>query len=136
MNSDISEQAKAALADVAKRKARERLRQDGSDSSDAVRRRVMVLAHERGLPPTDVAPLLRKRISTASIGPFCEKYGVSYDWLLCGDLAGLQRMKQQERDTAEQRRKETAEICALYAELDPGGKQVFTAYLLQLAKKR
>jgi hypothetical protein len=132
---DPSEQAKAVVAAGAKRKAREGLRQDGSDSSDAVRRRVMILAHERGLPPADVAPLLRKRISTLSIAPFCKKHGVSYYWLLCGDLAGLQRMKQQQ-DTAEQRRKETAEICAIYAELDPGGKQVFTAYLLQLAKKR
>jgi len=23
---------------------------------------------------------------------FCKKHEVSYDWLLCGDLAGLQRM--------------------------------------------
>jgi flagellar biosynthesis chaperone FliJ len=29
-----------------------------------------------------------------SVKAFCEKYKVSYDWLLCGDLQGLQRMTQ------------------------------------------
>jgi hypothetical protein len=28
---------------------------------------------------------------------FCEKHKVSFDWLLCGDLKGLQRMMQPRR---------------------------------------
>jgi hypothetical protein len=33
-----------------------------------------------------------KRPSTLAVIAFCKKYKVSYDWLLRGDLKGLQRM--------------------------------------------
>jgi hypothetical protein len=35
-----------------------------------------------------------KRINTGDIMVFCKKHKVSYDWLLCGDLKGLQSMTQ------------------------------------------
>ena len=70
----------------------DRLKRDGCQSSDAVRRRVLALAAERNLQPADYAKLLHKRISAAPAVDFCEKHKVSLDWLLCGDLQGLQRM--------------------------------------------
>ena len=36
--------------------------------------------------------LMYKRPSTRDVMVFCEKHKVSFDWLLCGDLKGLQRM--------------------------------------------
>jgi hypothetical protein len=36
--------------------------------------------------------VMHKRPSTHSVMVFCEKYKVSFDWILCGDLTGLQRM--------------------------------------------
>jgi hypothetical protein len=51
---------------------------------------VRALAHERNIPPGDYAKLTYKRPNIRDIGVFCEKHNVSYDWLLCGELAGLQ----------------------------------------------
>jgi hypothetical protein len=36
-----------------------------------------------------------KRVSTRDVMVFCAKHKVSYDWLLAGDLKGLQRMTQE-----------------------------------------
>ncbi len=36
-----------------------------------------------------------KRPSTGDIMAFCKKHKVSFDWLLAGDLKGLQRMTQE-----------------------------------------
>jgi hypothetical protein len=86
MNSDISEEAKRAIANGARRRAADRLERDGCHSPDAARRRVLALAAERNLAPAEYAKLLHKRIGTANAVDFCEKYKVSLDWLLCGDL--------------------------------------------------
>ena len=88
MTRDISEEAKRAIADGARRRARDRLDRDGCHSTDAVRRRVLALAAERNLAPADDAKLLHKRISMSVAVDFCEKHKVSVDWLLCGDLQG------------------------------------------------
>jgi hypothetical protein len=96
MNSDISEEAKRAIADGARRRAADRLDRDGRHSPDAVRRRVLALAAERNLAPADYAKLLHKRISSSAAVDFCDKHKVSLDWLLSGDLQGLQRMTKEE----------------------------------------
>lgn len=100
MREEISEDAKQALANRARLKALDRLRQDGAQSTAAVQRRVRALAQERNIPAADIHKLMYKRISTRDIGVFCKKYQVSYDWLLGGDLQGLQRMTQRHRAEA------------------------------------
>ena len=93
MNDEISEQAKKALADLPRRHALQRLERDGATSRPAMQRRILALAAERSIPPADYAKLMHKRVNDRAIHVFCKKYKVSYDWLLCGDLKGLQRMK-------------------------------------------
>src|SRR5277367_422510 len=93
MNNEISEEAKRALADNARRKAIDRLERDGAHSNAAVQRRVLALAAERNIPPAEYAKLMHKRIGTEAVLAFCKKYNISIDWLMCGDLKGLQRMK-------------------------------------------
>jgi hypothetical protein len=68
----------------------DRLEKDGAHSTAALQRRVQALAHERNIPPVDFAKLMYKRVRTLDVGVFCEKHNVSYDWLLGGDLVGLQ----------------------------------------------
>jgi hypothetical protein len=92
MSNEISEEAKKSLADVARRKAFERLEKDGAHSTAAMQRRVRALAQERNIPAADFHKLMYKRPSTPACMEFCEKHKVSYDWLLAGDLKGLQRM--------------------------------------------
>jgi hypothetical protein len=76
---------------------RYRLKQDGAHSNEALQRRVRALAHERNIPPADYAKLMYKRISTRDFLVFCEKHKVNCDWLLLGDLAGLQRMTRERK---------------------------------------
>ena len=100
MNNEISEEAKKSLAKLASRKAFDRLEKDGAHSTAALQRRVRALAHERNIPPADYAKLMYKRPNVRDIGVFCEKHKVSYDWILGGDLAGLQRMTREHKDQA------------------------------------
>ena len=78
--SDISQEAKTALANLARQKAADRLRRDGAFLMDAVRRRVRAFAQERNLQPADYAKLMYKRMSTKAFMAFCEKHKVSADW--------------------------------------------------------
>ncbi len=75
-------------------KARARLVHDGAGLNAAMRRRLQALVTERNLPPAEYAKLLHKRIMMESIDEFSSKHNVSLDWLMYGDLKGLQRMKQ------------------------------------------
>jgi hypothetical protein len=117
---EISEEAKQALANVAQRKAGDRLRRDGCSTDAAMQRRVLSLAAERNLPPADYAKLMHKRVAGKSIHEFCSNHDVSLDWLMYGDLKGLQRMKQwakEKRDrTADEQR---GEITRLLLALPP-----------------
>ena len=70
----------------------ERLRRDGACSTQAVQRRVLAIAEERKIPPTDYRWMMFKRISTLDVMEFGTKYNISFDWLLCGDLKGLHLM--------------------------------------------
>ena len=111
---DISEEAKQALANVAQRKANNRLLRDGCGTDAAMQRRVLALAAERNLPPADYAKLMHKRVMDKPIHEFCSKHDVSLDWLMYGDLKGLQRMKQwakEKRDrTADEQRGEVTRL--------------------------
>jgi hypothetical protein len=69
----ISQEAKQALADNARRKAIDRLERGGAHSTAAVQRRVGALAKERNIPPTDYAKLVHKRLLTQNIMEFCKK---------------------------------------------------------------
>jgi hypothetical protein len=121
---EISHEAKTALANAARRKAADRLERDGAHSMDAIRRRVRAIAQERNLQPADIAKLMHKRISTPHVVAFCEKHKISMDWLLCGDLKGLQRMtceaKAQQAETMEAQRQEIVRLfLTLPARLQP-----------------
>ena len=133
MNNEISEEAKKALADNARRKAVDRLQLDGCCSSDALRRRVRALALERNIPPTDLAKLMHKRVNDRAIHVFCKKYKVSYDWLLCGDLRGLQRMAQNAfADRPEISEAERKEVVSLYCALSPRHQVVALGVMREL----
>src|SRR5579863_4930865 len=95
MDDEISQEAKQALADLPRRKALHRLERDGAQSRPAMQRRILTLAAERSIPPADFHKLMYKRPSTGPVIDFCKKHNVSFDWLMCGDLRGLQRMTQQ-----------------------------------------
>jgi hypothetical protein len=99
MTNEISEEAKRAIAENRRRKAFDRLERDGAHSTAALQRRVRALAEERNIPTADIHKLMYTRIRTPDVMVFCEKYKVSYDWLLSGDLRGLQRMTQEAKAT-------------------------------------
>jgi hypothetical protein len=130
MNMDISEEAKQAIANGQLIRARNRLRRDGCSSADAFRHRVLVLAAERDLPPAEYAKLLRKRCPMGPIGKFCKKHDVSLDWLMDGDLKGLQRMKNWERQgntmTADER---WAEIIRKFRALTPSNQKIISEWI-------
>jgi hypothetical protein len=100
MNNEISEEAKRTLADLPRRKALQRLERDGATSRPAMQRRILALAAERSIPPADFHKLMYKRINTRDVMAFCEKHKISFDWLLCGDLKGLQRMTEEAKGTS------------------------------------
>jgi hypothetical protein len=130
MNQDISEEAKKALAENARRRAADRLDRDGRRSIDAVQRRVRALATERNLAPAEYAKLLHKRVSAAHAVDFCDKHKVSIDWLLSGDLQGLQRMMQEAR--AEPRVEQSdayRDLLEAFGKLDPAGRRAIVSYL-------
>jgi hypothetical protein len=130
MNSDISEEAKKAIEDGARRRAADRLKRDGCQSMDAVRRRVLALAAERNLAPSDYAKLLHKRISAAHAVDFSEKHGVSMDWLLSGDLQGRRRMAQEAKaPPSAESNQAYRDLLEAFGKLDPAGKRAIVSYL-------
>jgi hypothetical protein len=67
-----------------------RLQTDGSCKPENVRRRLQWLAYERQIPEKDLPKVQCN--PTDELFDFAEKYHISLDWLLCGDLKGLHRM--------------------------------------------
>jgi hypothetical protein len=59
---------------------------------DDIRARMRLFMAERHAPEAEIASWLKGRLTTPRIHDFGEKYPVSYDWLLSGDLKGLLRM--------------------------------------------
>ena len=130
MSTDISEEAKQAIAHGQLIRARNRLRRDGCSSNDAFRRRVLLLAAERDFPPAEYAKLLRKQRTMKPLQAFCEKHHVSLDWLMDGSLQGLQRMKQWAKKnhgmTADERR---AEIIRKLLALTPSNQKIIFEWI-------
>ena len=126
MNMDISEEAKQALANRQLVIARGRLRKDGCSSGAAMRRRVLLLAAERNLPPTEYAKLFHKRVITGSILDFCKKHDVSLDWLMYGDLKGLQRMKRWAKEDPDV---QTARILRKFHALKPSYQKIILDWI-------
>jgi len=137
MRDDISQEALIALARVRHQKARERLRRDGGESLPAMQRRIQALAAERSIPPADYRKLMYKRVSTRDVMVFGKKYRVNFDWLLCGDLKGLQQMKQEAKPEFRPRTGlPTKEFVALYSPLPLEQKQMITAFLKELVDRK
>jgi hypothetical protein len=98
-----------------------------------MQRRIQAFATERGIPPADYAKLMYKRISTAAFMAFCEKYKVSADWLLCGDLKGLQRMTREAKAEPRFRVGMTSdEFTQAFSRLSPELQQIISATLRRL----
>ena len=70
--------------------AKARLDADGCSGHDAIRRRILWVAHERKLPPSEIERAIRGK--DAYLVQFIERHNLSFDWLLLGDLKGLLRM--------------------------------------------
>jgi hypothetical protein len=102
-----------------------------------LRRRVRALAEERSLPPAEIHKLMYKRINTRDVMLFCEKHKVSFDWLLCGDLRGLQRMTRQAKAAPPQEMPEAQrkQVMALFAALHPRMQAVALGCLEHLLAK-
>jgi hypothetical protein len=115
--------------------ARDRLRNDGCSSDAAFQRRVLALAVERNLPPAEYAKLLHKRVPMPPIVAFCKKHDVSLDWLMDGDLKGLQRMKAWKKAgmTPDEQR---AEILRLFFALAPDTQRLAIQMLRELTGGR
>ena len=58
-------------------------------NKDDIRDRVRLIAAERNIPASEIKWI--GRLKTYDGVRFAEKYDVSLDWLLCGDLKGLLR---------------------------------------------
>ena len=121
-----SEEAKEALANAQLIRARKRLRKDGCSSDAAMRRRVLLLAAERNLPPAEYAKLMRKGRSMKPILEFCKKHDVSLDWLMDGDLKGLQRMKKWAKEDPDEQR---ARILRKFHALKPSYQKIILDWI-------
>jgi hypothetical protein len=136
MDDEISDKAKKSLADAARQRAFRRLECDGANSTAALQRRVRALAEERNIPTADLHKLMYKKPSTHTVMVFCEKYKVSYDWILCGDLQGLRRMTQAKAlpppEMTEAQRKE---VTRLFLALSPKMQAVALGCMEELATR-
>jgi hypothetical protein len=57
---------------------------------DEMRRRIDIIAADYGVPETEVAKV-RGGLKHYDLLCFAQKYRISLDWLICGDLKGLVR---------------------------------------------
>ena len=57
---------------------------------DEMRRRIDMIAADYGVPESEVAKV-RGRLKHYDLLCFAQKYRISVDWLICGDLKGLVR---------------------------------------------
>jgi hypothetical protein len=72
-----------------------RLSTDGRYHVTNIRRRLQWLAHEYSIPASALPKITP--VPTDELCDFIEKYRISYDWLIGGDLKGLQKMTDQRR---------------------------------------
>jgi len=130
MRDEISQEAKDALANLSKRKARERLRRDGAVSPEATRRRIRAFAIEKAIPSAKITKLMKGRLTMPRLVQFSKDYKVSLDWLLYGDLRGLIRMTRRQKE-AEAVVDDTPyrELLAAFGKLDRAGRKAVVSYL-------
>ena len=62
---------------------------EGRSSKRAIRIRIKMIANERGLSDAEVSRAMN--CGTSAVVEFADKYNLSLDWLLLGDLKGLLR---------------------------------------------
>jgi hypothetical protein len=136
MNNEISEEAKKSLANAARQRAFRRLERDGAHSTAALQRRVRALAEERNIPTADIHKLMYKKPSTHSVMVFCEKYKVSYDWILCGDLRGLQKMSQSARTDQAERKEVASRMVEKYSRLPSELQKIVETTVDRLLEQR
>jgi hypothetical protein len=69
---------------------------------------------------------MHKRVMDRSIHEFCSKHNVSLDWLMEGDLKGLQRMKQwsNEKNRGTTVQEQRSEIIRLMLALPPATQRL------------
>jgi hypothetical protein len=72
-----------------RKSARGRLATDGACSVERIRDRLRWVAHEWQL--SDEIPQV-KRTMTEDLSDFAEKHGISFNWLIAGDLKSLRQM--------------------------------------------
>lgn len=60
---------------------------------EATRARLRLVAYERQINPAELAPALSLR--DKPLIAFIRRHGLSFDWVLLGDLKGLQRQVRQ-----------------------------------------
>jgi hypothetical protein len=133
MNNEISEEAKRALGDAPACRARMRLCRAGASSNEAIRRRIRSFAMERAIPPEETAKLLKGRLVFPRAVEFCKKHNASIDWMIDGDLRGLQRMTKQARaEPPEISKAERKEIERLFLALPPRKRVIGFALLREL----
>jgi hypothetical protein len=101
-----------------------------------LQRRVRALAHERNIPPADFHKLMYKKPSTHSVMVFCEKYKVSYDWILCGDLRGLQKMSQSARTDQAERKEVASRMVEKYSRLPSELQKIVETTVDRLLEQR
>jgi hypothetical protein len=107
-----------------------RLHTDGSCKPENVRRRLQWLACERQIPEKDLPKVQCN--PTDELFDFAEKYHVSLDWLLCGDLKGLHRMMGKpcaDVSTVER-------IVEKYGQLSPDRQRIVTERMNQMLAER
>jgi hypothetical protein len=109
--------------------ARIRLHDDGAGGTEAVRRRILWLAHERKLPPADIAKAMTCKLH--HLADFIKRHEISYDWLLFGDLKGLQRVPTKPSPAV----LTATEVVKLYAELSIEDRREITRKLAELLAK-
>ena len=57
---------------------------------DEMRRRIDMIAADYGVPEAEIAKV-RGRLRHHDVLCFAQKYSISLDWLICGDVKGLIR---------------------------------------------
>jgi hypothetical protein len=66
-----------------------------AEMKPAIRQRIRLIANERRLSNDQIAKALTCKDD--ALLQFADDHKISLDWLICGDLAGLQRMKRWQR---------------------------------------
>jgi hypothetical protein len=111
----LADRIARVTAEQSRGKALKRLERDGSGADKNVRRRLQVIAQERGLSVSEVSKAIR---SNPSLMAFCTAHNLSFDWVFYGDLKGLFRTVQDARITSpEIEQAQAAEVAQLFKRL-------------------